>query len=39
MWYVYTNAGDPERQKKASDPQEVGLQVVVSHLMWVLGPN
>lgn len=35
--YVYKNAGNFGAKKRASDPRELGLQVVVSHLMGVFG--
>ena len=35
--YAHVDAGTQGGKKKASDPLELKLQAVVSHLMWVLG--
>jgi hypothetical protein len=35
--YVHLCVATSEVQKRSSDPLEIELQVVVSHLTWVLG--
>jgi hypothetical protein len=35
--FVDISAGAHESQKKTSDPMKLALQVVVSHLAWVMG--
>lgn len=37
--YVPHVCSCPQKSEKASDTQDLGLQVVVSHLSWVLGTN